>query len=145
MRAVRVIADTIMWRWFEGRGSRGCSTEERLWGKGLKPALCLVVLWFVRCMVKQDTWVRCFCLLLPGQMTVLSTMQTDRKPGGGRPSAAVAVTAAWQMQTASHTRALGCWATATRADSTLSYGDKSLFTTGRDTFTKQSEIHFSHF
>lgn len=36
-------------------------------------------------------------------------------------------------------------AEAARADSTLCSKDRSLFTTGCDTFTKCSEIHFSHF
>lgn len=60
-------------------------------------------------------------------------------PRGGEPSTAVTVSdALTDARCESPSRA-----TATRADSTLCWEDRSLFATGRDTFTNYSEIHFS--
>ncbi|TMS21878.1 hypothetical protein E3U43_012143 [Larimichthys crocea] len=97
-------------------------------------------------MANQDTEVKCFLSASTYRDDSTLCKQTRPPPRfpvhRGEPSTAVTVSASL-----TNARCESPWraAAATRADSTLCCKDGFLFTTGRDTFTNHSEIHFCHF
>lgn len=95
--------------------------------------------WLTRTRRSNVLWLH-----LPAEMTASHANRQEAAvlSSWREPNTALAV---WQINSAKPPERATASAEAGRADSTLCSKDGSLFTTGCDTFTKCSEIHFSHF